>query len=403
MRIDLAVPTSLGLLGRGAGMIPEWRVGSIVQALAVRDAATGQLWLEIGAHRLQARIASGDTKGPAHGETLNLKVLRNHPVLAFETIDATGTAIAEDPALEALRRVLPRQASPTPLLANMSWLTRNDGHRNTGNMHVAVPERIAEAVRVFWQAVPEAETLADADSWTRVLGNSGMFLEAKLAATESSGTQPAAQDLKALLLSLRAALLESGARLQVPVPAQQPSPAPLPMLHGALEPLRSVAANLSSAESAQDTVDTLYQQTEGALARMTATQLTNAAAHGLAWLVEVPVRFGDDVQLLRFRFEREARAREPARAEDADIAVETVLTLSASETLHARIVLRSQRISVQLRSDSPALVTALQEASGNLARSLQAAGLNVDQILCLHGLPVQEGGRPAARLLNVRA
>ena len=38
MRIDVPSSTSLGLLARAPGLIPEWRVGSVVEAVAVRDA-----------------------------------------------------------------------------------------------------------------------------------------------------------------------------------------------------------------------------------------------------------------------------------------------------------------------------------------------------------------------------
>lgn len=395
MRIELAPATNLGLLGRAPGMIPEWRVGAVVEAVAVRDATTGQLWLNLGQVRLPARVASGDPAGPANGETLRLRVLRNSPVLAFEALETAATRF--DPASDALRRVLPRQASPAALLASLGTLMQSSDLKNL------LPSRVAESAARLWSGLATTAQLSDAAGVAAAVTRSGVFMEAKLAT--NTGTALASlplQDLKALLLNLQGALAAQGPQAlarENGSPAPSP-PAPLPMLHGSLLPLPSAAGTLAAADSPAAAVDALSRDTEGALARLTATQLINGAAGGLAWLVEIPVRHEDEARMLRFRFERES-ARESK--EQTGWTLEAALELGSRESVHARVSLRQQRVSVQLRSDAPHIVARLKAHTGELTGALERAGLNVDQVICLHGLPVDDAGQSRARLVDLRA
>ena len=104
MRIDLATIRSTGYAGQRPSLLADWRVGAILQATALRDARTGDLWLQIANMRYPARVASGDTTGPANGERLTVRVLRSSPVLALETLSSDRAADGDDVAADALRR-----------------------------------------------------------------------------------------------------------------------------------------------------------------------------------------------------------------------------------------------------------------------------------------------------------
>ena len=71
--------------------------------------------------------------------------------------------------------------------------------------------------------------------------------------------------------------------------------------------------------------------------------------------------------------------------------------------LHARVTLNEHRIGVQLRAESPAIVEALSARAGELESMLRESGLEIDRVVCLHGLPVGDHGARPARLLDVRA
>ena len=65
MRVDLVDFRSASPAGSTSpSLLSEWRVGALLQAVAVRDADSGQLWLDIGGQRHSARLASGNGSRP---------------------------------------------------------------------------------------------------------------------------------------------------------------------------------------------------------------------------------------------------------------------------------------------------------------------------------------------------
>jgi len=395
MRIEVASSPSLGLLGRAPGLIPEWRVGSIVEAVAVSDAASGHLWLNIGQTRVPARLASGDPTGPANGEVLRLRVLRNSPVIAFETLEAE-TPTVPDVASDSLRRVLPRQASPAGLLANAGWLA---GRMAPG---ITLPARLMLALSALWEGLPTTGQLVSAEGLQTAIKQSGLFLEAQLARSLSTLTlaQLPLRDLKALLLAVRSLAAEQGMPRASTSTLPANAAAPLPMLHGALLPLTDAAPSLPSIAAPADQVHELRQQVEGAVARLTATQLINATAQGLAYLIEIPVRQDNDARMVRFRFERQP---DQPPGQSPGWAVEAVLTLRHGEAVHARVALHAGRIAVLLRSDSAAVVERLKMSCNTLTGALLTTGLDVEQVVCLHGLPAADPGQSRSQLVDARA
>src|SRR5262249_38782654 len=83
--------------------------------------------------------------------------------------------------------------------------------------------------------------------------------------------------------------------------------------------------------------------------------------------------------------------------------VEAAIDLGLVGGLHAKVTLAGHRIGVQLRAESPAIVDALAMRAGELESMLRSAGLDIDRIVCLHGMPAGDAGARAARLLDVRA
>lgn len=368
-----------------------WRVGAILDAIAVRDATSGQLWLEMENRRLPVRVASGNSEGPADGEQLKLRVLRDSPVLALETLESLPQA---DVTGDALRRHLPQQTVPTPLLANLAWLMRGDGA-------ASLPKGIADMIKQLWQSLPTAASLSDPATLAEALEKSGVFLEAALA--RSPGAAPAdvlAQDFKAQLMALKQALNAEGVQTS---PLNGSAAGPLPALGGALTPLNASPASFAVMENPHAQLQELAQQTHGSLARINSTQLINAEAAqtGIAaCLIEIPYRQEDRADLLRFRFERE---KENSEKGEAGWTVEAALDLGVSGNLHARVTLQGKRLTVQLRSESPVLVGMLDQHAPTLAAALKSQGFIIDRIACLHGAPVRDPGEQVLRLLDVHA
>lgn len=394
MRLDFLSFRGIPLTGAATSLLAQWRVGTILQAVAVRDATTGQLWLDLAGKRYPARIASGDQDGPAHGERLNVRVLRTHPVLALEAISTDSAAIEDDADITAaaLRRFVPKQENPATMLANLAWLAQGKG------LTQALPRNVVEAAMRVWQALPTAGSLTDPDEFEAALRRSGTFLEAKLA---SNQTTELVTDLKALLLSLRRVLQENGARAAASR-SDTAAHAPVPTQKGPLTPLHSAPATFSLLDTPAQHLHELARQTEGALARLTTVQLANHNPDPPAILIELPVRHEERASILRLHIEQDERTHRKGE-EGSAWSVEAALDLGASGALHARVTLRGQRVAVQLRAESAAVVEALAARTSELEAMLRNAGLEIDRVVCLHGMPAGDIGARAARLLDVRA
>jgi Flagellar hook-length control protein FliK len=398
MRLDLVNFRGVGLAGSSASLLAEWRVGAVLEAIAVRDAKSGQLWLDIGGQRHPARISSGESQGPQHGEKLQVRILRNSPVLALETL-SSGNSIPDADAVvvaDALRRYVPRQESPAPLLANLAWLAQGRGGANV------LPGAVAQAAAQLWQALPDAKALTDPDVLATAVARSGVFLEAHLAHDAAAARGAAARDLKALLLSLSQALRESGARPDA-ARGDAVTPSPTPLARGPLAPLPGAPATFALLDGVEQQLNELSRQTDGAAARITTTQIANGGAEAAAQslLIELPVRHENRTGVLRFRIERDAARRDTGRGDAWTI--EAAMDLGLSGALHAKVTLNGRRIGVHLRAESPVLVEALSARASELESMLRESGLEVDRVVCLHGLPAGDAGPRAARLLDVRA
>lgn len=397
MRLDLVHFRDAGVHGATQSLLAEQRVGAILEAVAVRDANSRQLWLDIGGQRHPARIASGENQGPEHGERLKVRVLRTSPVLALETLSSTKPASDADAVVaEALRRYVPRQESPALLLANLAWLAQ--GKHGAASL----PRAVAQAVAQLWQALPTTKTLSDPSALEEAVQRSGAFLERQLAAGPATERAALAVDLKRLLLSLSQTLREAGARPHA-ARADHASSAPTPLAHGPLTTLAAAPATFAVLDDAQRRLDELARQTDGALARLTTAQIANSGAESAPQplLIELPVRYEDRAGMLRLRIERDAARN---RAEHGDAwTVEAALDLGAVGALHAKVTLSGRRIGVQLRAETPAVVNALAARAGELEALLREAGLDVERIVCLHGLPAGDAGARSARLLDVSA
>jgi hypothetical protein len=399
MRLDvLSTPRPATLSVAAPGMLAEWRVGALLQAVAVRDVSTGQLFLDIGNSRYAARIASGDGSGPAEGEQLQLRVLRNSPVLALETLSAQKAPQSEVTA-DALRRYLPRQESPALMSSNLGWIARNLDAGTGSNL----PRSIVQAANTLWQALPEAASLGNAKTLEQAVMRSGAFLESTLADGAPADTANAARtDLKALMLQLSRALTEQGARPAAASSDTAP-PAPVPNARGPLGSLPAAPATLALLDAPAAQMNELSRQVDGALARLTTVQVANAAQDSQtpSMMIELPVRHADRAAILRLRIERDTARRQSSEAQSW--IVEAAVDLGTIGALHARVSLSGHRIGVQLRAESPAVVETLSARVLELESMLRESGLDVDRIVCLHGMPAGDSGARPSRLLDVCA
>lgn len=197
-----AVPTSgLDLAKLASGRVVEARVASLAEGIALVASRHGTL---------QVDLSQFGDRSPAVGDGVRLQVQAvegggKPAITVVEHTPAVGEAsaaraAAEDPALvlaQAVRNAAATQSGLAPLYASLAGLAAAP----QGSVPEPVRALVAQLMgaRLAEGAAPSAETVRKA------FAGSGIFLESRLAAGPGRSAAPA-EDLKAALFSLRAAL-----------------------------------------------------------------------------------------------------------------------------------------------------------------------------------------------------
>jgi hypothetical protein len=297
------------------------------------------------------------------------------PLRTVGTPLALANVVAERDLAAALRRELPRQGSPMPLLANLAWLNA------TGNGERAdLPPSVRHAVVAAWRALSALENLAGPGELERAARAAGIGLERLLATGDPDGLDAAlAHDWKALLLRLRAAL--DAVPRRSTSSAQPRADAPLPGRPGALPALAPVEARVAALGDADAIAAELADEVDAAIARVTSHQLANLreSTHSPCTVVEVPLRHAHGATMLRLRFTHE----EP-RVADRDVmpswTVEFAVHLGAVGTLQGRVQLAGHRVTVFVAADHSAMLESLQASAAELRGRLESVGLEVERL-----------------------
>lgn len=419
--------------------LSTWRVGQVLAATVIANPQPGQSELRIGNLRVTAQTGALQL---APGQDLRLEVasLREQPVLKLLGL------MQQSPVPQALRDVLPRQQPLAPLFTALSRLAAG----------AAPAQDLAQAVtrlaRELFTRLPDTASVATAAGLRQALRDSGLFLETKLAqaatppgAPSKATPQQAAElnrDFKANLLRLVSVLRENSANSAPGTTARSPADTGTAALATSSPPLPATPANtvatrippglppelgaaaaplqrgqpplppLSPARLAQ-TLETLsprelLRQGEGALARVQLNQLTSLPQErhsGLEWLIELPVRRDQDVDLWNLRI-----SRDPERKQGRDTgeaaggwSVMLAFDLPGIGPMQARVNLRGERISAQFFSQMAGVLPLVHEHLPWLTARLRQAGLQIEDLSCHHGQISTAAAPRPTRLLDERA
>ncbi|AMJ60681.1 flagellar hook-length control protein FliK [Bosea sp. PAMC 26642] len=280
---------------------------------------------------------------------------------------------------------LAHQDSLAPLFANMRGLA-------SGSVALTLPRPLLALIgQVLAQAIPVERKPLTAQVLREAVAKSGLFHEA----VEAGVQRPTPQgDLKAGLLALRDVLeplIGAHARPdaaqaadEVPLPANPEAthlrPAP-PRRDGTLTPQPIVEPSLSAGDRPLVIAQTLLDQTEAAIDRLTLGQYASLppdgtradAQQGQRWLTELPLAFQAGTAILPLQIEREPPRRDAPAGEPPlwrlrfALDVEPLGPLQGIVTLQGRsvgVTLWAERegTSQQLRAATPGLETALVDA-----------------------------------------
>jgi hypothetical protein len=175
---------------------------------------------------------------------------------------------AETPAPEtipkALRELLPKQADINELAAML--------RRLPASASPGLPEPVRVAAARLAAMLPQAENLMTPDGLQKAVRNSGLFLEASLAAVLTDGAALPENDFKARLLNLLAVLQQAEGGKPAAVPKYPIRKTTLPAAQAA-SPRSAKEAREGTSEADMPNPEKAGQKPEGASAKMTAGPL----------------------------------------------------------------------------------------------------------------------------------
>lgn len=418
-RIALGPPT--GPSGTDALALKSWRVGQILPISVVEAPTAGRAVLMMAGQRVEAQTEIPLTAGQrltARVETADppqvLRILASadpdslggSEVRSAQPPPPTNRGTPEAVLREALRSVLPSAGSlggalesvtrlltevrapanlspapapsPAASLAGASSPTASPAAAPSGTAPALA--QTAAAVDTLLASLPTLTQVSKGPGLRTAVQDSGTFLEARLAATAPG--QPPPTDLKAQLLRLATLL---------PRAATQAEPLVLP-------PHAAMAENTAQPPSKlPDGPPTLpagvsagilrtSSEVEAAIARIELNQL-RAVPHGEGphpgWLVEVPVRTTDHLDVLSLYIEPETGS-DPGR-DPHPWSISLALDLEALGPIQARVVWQAGSVAATLWAEDPGTLDLLRQRSEELTVALRSAGLEPRGVHCLPG------------------
>ena len=381
---------NLLLTGSAAG-IENWTVGRLLSALVSRANADGGYTLLVGRRQIQVRSES-----PLRpGTRLNLEVVETGPRTVLRQL-----ADSAPPAVETrtLREALPRQMPATPLLSNLRHITNN-----RATEPLPLPREVAQLAQQIEQTLTSKEALKQPEILKQALKDSGLFLEARLAAMATGRPDPAlAQDFKAGLLKL-AQLLATHlpqadtrmAQATPPRPATEPvsgkamEMAPPPMRQAPPATLPPIPASLATIGDPKQALHELSRQVDAALARVQISQLNSVPSgdgNGQYWLLELPLRAGDQVDSFQLRIQTEDE-QHPATDLAAGWSVMLSFNLEGLGPMYARLAMAGDRLSANLWAEQEHTVSLLEHYHGLLQQQFASVGLGATDVAVRAGRP----------------
>jgi Flagellar hook-length control protein FliK len=297
---------------------------------------------------------------------------------------------AADALAEAMQIAAARQGGLAPLLADLEQAV-NGG---------ALPASVAAAAG---QVLDLRASLArlDAAALRQALARSGLFLEAGLAASLSSGTaagMASGVDLKAALLVLRQMLKSwfDGEPAPGPVGLPVPASAPPPPYRGAPPSAQpAVPPSLPPFALPGAMAQRLLAETDEALARHTLLQVASLpeagaagppAQRGAQWAFEIPFATGQGGAIAQFEISRDGQSA--ATAEGPSVwRVRFSLNVEPMGPVHALIAVAGERAAVTLWAEREASAARLRAGSSLLAEALCGAALAPGDIQFRVGTP----------------
>lgn len=382
IRPPVAIPQLT--IGRQTGtVVQDLKLGQIVRAQVLEgtppDQGGGRALLLIGRSALGVRAQT-----PLRtGSTLTLQVSDLGRHIGLRVVEQTVKQPPIERTAPLLRQLIPQQTAGSPLYGTV---TASPPPR-------AAPSELQSAWAGLRQAVPDTSKLTHARGLREAVRDSGVFLESKLARGPSQADLQV--DLKAALLRLLAALARSPAGAttarpghSVPAALSQPPPPPVKGSLPVPQPRAPIPPEISNPALQ---LNALRQMIEGSLARLNLHQVASSSTGqpegAQSWLLEVPVRHGDAVDILHLRIREEERRGDRDSAADRVWSVEVALDLPGLGPVRARVKLLGESVSTAFWAEDESTADRIGRELPRLRSALEAHRLEVASMSARSDVP----------------
>jgi Flagellar hook-length control protein FliK len=278
---------------------------------------------------------------------------------------AAAPAASAAPAPDAIKQAVGsakaaaagRQASLSPLFADLAQAQSAPG----------LTAVIKAAINQILVLRTPSDGPLTADVVEQAVARSGLFLEARLAASAPK-SEAAPPDLKAALLTLQQALAAEPAAEAVTPPPRIPPP----IRGAALTPQAPVPASLPPGADLAVIVQHLGPQVERALARQVLHQLASAPdGPTTAWMFELPIATPQGASVAQFQIDRESP--EPGAADPAPFwQVRFAIDIEPLGPVHVHLRTEGERAAVTIWAERDGSLDRLRGEGAELARALPA-------------------------------
>ncbi|HEC07277.1 MAG TPA: flagellar hook-length control protein FliK [Thiolapillus brandeum] len=360
-------------------------------------------------------------------QTVKLEVVTPGTIASLKILTPPVTAQSNRTAIaQALRNTLPQQAPLPALLKQLAQVARPDNAGIAGITGKSsqpgspLPQPFIEQVRRVLVDLPNIQSVRNADGLKRAVSQSGLFLEARLAQTlqQPSPTPPPA-DFKTGLLGLLLSLLNlrssSAATPGGNMPGQAQSHPPghagaTAATHASTHASRQASTPATNqapiqtpslAPQFQQALADLLRTVESALARIQLSQLVSSTVDDdgkRSWIVELPVRAGDNIDLIQLRIDKDAKQK--TQKKTTHWTVNLALMLDGLGPLQARVSLAGTLVHTHFWAENPQTAALIDEHLNLLQQRYRAVGLTVGALKAHHGT-APEAAAPEENLPHI--
>jgi flagellar hook-length control protein FliK len=343
-----------------ANLLLEFKVGQIIPATVVKTSPdAGQAQLSIGGNLVRAQ----STLLLTPGQSLELEVVESGRLPQLKIIQP---ASIETIRQKALLNHIAAQKNPVLLPKQLLAVSKSiPGFES-------LPAQVRNLAQTFLAHLPDVRDLSTFQGIRQAIGDSGIFLEARLASPAGRDREAFDNDLKASLLRF-----EAGLKSAVKTPR--------------IEAQNDLLARDSRLEAESILDRTLVESARGALSKIVLDQISSLPqdpAGKQVWNLEFPFLNSDRAESAKLTIRRETRARSGQKEPQWSVVVE--LNPPNLGTLQCKISLSGDRVNAYFRCESESTRDLIQSNLEVLQNQMSEAGLRAGHLASGTGLSSED-------------